>query len=76
MAGPSPLLRAGRYVAVAWNFVGTILAGAVVGFLVDRWLGWAPVGVMAGTILGAAGGFVQLIHVLRRLDRVGDRPEP
>jgi F0F1-type ATP synthase assembly protein I len=56
--------------------VGTILAGAVVGFLVDRWLGWAPVGVMTGTILGAAGGFVQLIHVLRRLDHVDGRPEP
>jgi hypothetical protein len=31
---------------------------------------------MTGTILGAAGGFVQLIYVLRRLDRVDDRPEP
>lgn len=70
MAAPSPALRFGRSVALFWDFVGTILAGAVVGWLVDRQFGTEPYGILGFLLLGVAGGFVRLVSQLRRLDRL------
>ena len=50
MAPPGPFLRAGRYVAVAWEFVGTIAAGAVVGWLLDQRV--IPFATVANAVLG------------------------
>jgi ATP synthase protein I len=62
-------LRFGRSVALYWDFVGTVLAGAVVGWLVDRWFDTEPYATLAFLILGVIGGFVRLVSSLRRLDR-------
>jgi F0F1-type ATP synthase assembly protein I len=62
----------GRYAvltALVYDFIGTIGAGALVGWLVDRYAGTGPYLAMAGTLLGAVGGFVRLFAGLRRLDR-------
>jgi len=63
---PSPLVRYGRYGAVAFEFSGTIAAGAVVGYLIDRWLHTEPYGVTLCT----------LILLLRRFDQLDRETEP
>ena len=67
---PAPLVRFARYGAVAFEFSGTIAAGTFFGWLIDRWLGSAPWGVAGGTLVAVVGGFVRLIEVLRRFDRI------
>jgi len=73
---PSPLVRYGRYGAVAFEFSGTIAAGAVVGYLVDRWLHTEPYAVTLCTLLAVTGGFVRLILLLRRFDQLDRETEP
>jgi ATP synthase protein I len=67
---PNSVLRFGRSFALFWDFVGTVLAGTVVGWFVDRWFGTEPYATMSFLILGVIGGFVRLVSSLRRLDRL------
>jgi ATP synthase protein I len=69
---PGPILRYGRSFALFWDFVGTVLAGAVIGWAVDRWFGTEPWAILTLMILGVVGGFVRLVAALRRLDRLDD----
>lgn len=70
MPPPGSYLRQGRYVALAFDFSGTIAAGAIAGWLIDRELGTDPYGVAGLTIIAVVGGFVRLVLELRRLDRL------
>jgi F0F1-type ATP synthase assembly protein I len=69
---PGPIVRYGRYGAVAFEFSGTIAGGAFVGWLLDDWLRTSPWALALCTVLAAVGGFIRLITILRRFDR-GDR---
>jgi F0F1-type ATP synthase assembly protein I len=73
---PGPIVRYGRYGALAFEFSGTIAGGAVVGWLVDRWLGTAPYGVTFCTLIAVVGGFVRLIQVLKRFERFDLERQP
>jgi F0F1-type ATP synthase assembly protein I len=66
---PAPIIRYARYGAVAFEFSGTIAAGVMVGWLVDRWLGSDPYGVVTMTLLAVVGGFARLIKLVRDFDR-------
>ena len=70
MRPPSPIVSYARYGAVAFEFSGTIAAGTVIGWLLDRWLGTPPYLLVFSTLAAVAGGFVRLIHILRRFDRL------
>lgn len=72
VADPGPILRFGRSFALFWDFVGTVLAGAVIGWLVDREFGTEPYGTVVLLLLGVVGGFIRLVASLRRLDRLDD----
>ena len=76
MPPQSPIVRYGRYGALAFEFSGTIAGGAVVGWLVDRWLGSTPWGVLTCTLLAVVGGFIRLITLVRRFERDDLRSEP
>jgi F0F1-type ATP synthase assembly protein I len=67
---PNTVVRFGRSFALFWDFVGTILAGAVVGFLIDRQFDTEPYGTLGLLILGVVGGFIRLVTSLRRMDRL------
>ena len=75
MPSPGPIVRYARYGAVAFEFSGTIAAGAVIGWLLDRWLGTAPYLVVVSTLAAVVGGFTRLIVILRQFDRL-DHGEP
>jgi F0F1-type ATP synthase assembly protein I len=50
-----------------------MLVGVAIGFVVGNWLdkkyGWSPWGVMAGTMLGLAGGMYLLIKDAIRINK-------
>jgi ATP synthase protein I len=72
MPDPNSILRFGRSFALFWDFVGTVLAGALVGWLIDRTFDTEPYATLVLIILGVAGGFVRLVRSLRRLERLDD----
>jgi ATP synthase protein I len=72
LPSPGTIVRYGRALAIVYEFAGTLAAGAVIGWLLDRWLGTAPWAVVVCTLVAVVGGFVRLITVLRRFDD-GDR---
>src|SRR5438132_11683069 len=76
MTQTNPFVRAGWYTALGINFSGTIAGGAAVGWMIDRWLGSAPLALLTCTVLGLVGGFVWLVHVLRRFKRWAPGPGP
>jgi F0F1-type ATP synthase assembly protein I len=73
---PGPIVRYGRYGAVAFEFSGTIAGGAVAGWLLDRWLDSAPYGVTFCTLVAVVGGFIRLIQVLKRFERFDLQRQP
>ena len=73
MADHGPILRFGRSFALFWDFVGTVLAGAVIGWFIDSRFDTEPYATLGLMILGVVGGFIRLVHSLRRLDRIDDR---
>ena len=72
MPPPRSVLRFGRSFALFWDFVGTVLAGAVVGYLIDKKFDTEPYWTLGLLILGVVGGFVRLVAALRRMDRIDD----
>ncbi|WP_041855509.1 AtpZ/AtpI family protein [Candidatus Korobacter versatilis] len=52
-----------RYSQIAFIIPGAVVAGLILGALVDKWLHthWAYI---AGVIVGAVGGFIQLVRTL------------
>jgi F0F1-type ATP synthase assembly protein I len=72
VAEPGPILRFGRSFALFWDFVGTVLAGAVIGWLIDSRFDTEPYGTLGLLILGVIGGFIRLVGSLRALDRADD----
>jgi F0F1-type ATP synthase assembly protein I len=72
----TPLVRYGRYGALAFEFSGTIAAGSIIGYYLDRWLGSQPYATILCTLSAVVGGFVRLIQILRRFDRQDRGAEP
>ena len=66
-SGPLRFARGGSLV---FEFTGTIGGGALVGWFLDSKLGTDPWLLMFCTILGAVGGFVRLIRMLRRFEDI------
>ena len=44
------------------SFFGSIVAGLLIGYFVDRWLGTDPWGIIICTLVGAYSGFMRLWH--------------
>lgn len=53
-------------------FLNSILAGTLVGFLADRWLGTDPWLVITGILIGAYSGFMRVWHFSKRLEEMAD----
>jgi F0F1-type ATP synthase assembly protein I len=76
LPNPGPIVRYGRYGALAFEFSGTIAAGSVVGWLIDRWLGSDPWALVVCTLLSVVGGFIRLVVIVRRFERDDLQSEP
>jgi ATP synthase protein I len=65
----SPMAVAGELMAVAFEFIGTILAGVFIGWLADRWLSTEPWILIGSTLFGIGAGFYRMIVILRHFER-------
>lgn len=65
----SSFVRYAKYGAVAWEFVGSIVAGVFLGYGLDRYFGTDPWLVLAMTIAGTVIGFYRMVQILRRFER-------
>jgi ATP synthase protein I len=59
--------KAGIAYAAAFSLFGAVVAGLLVGWLLDRWLGTKPWLLVAGVTLGSIAGFYELIRAASRL---------
>lgn len=53
---------------VTGSFLESILAGFLIGYLLDRWLDTGPWPIVVGIALGAYSGFVKLWRYSKRLE--------
>ena len=73
---PSPERRSGglwirlaQLTSVAYEFLGSILAGALLGYFFDRHFETAPWGLIGLTLLGTTTGLYRMVVTLRQLER-------
>jgi len=50
------------------NLVGSVLAGWLLGFLVDSWLNTEPWSVIIGILLGSYSGFMRMWHYSKKME--------
>lgn len=50
------------------SFVSSILAGALLGYLADLWLGTDPWLVVVGIVVGSYSGFMRMWHYSKRIE--------
>ena len=60
------LANAGRYGALGFEFAGTVVAGVLVGYYVDGYLGTAPLFTLLLTLSGMGGAVYRLLWSLKR----------
>lgn len=66
----------GKALAIGLDFFFVGAAGAVLGWLIDRWLGTDPFGLLIGLAVGFLGGTFRLVHRLGREDAKQRPPRP
>ena len=57
------------YSSLGFIVPAAAVAGYGIGWLADRWLHTSPVLSIVITMLGAAGGFLELLQMLKRAER-------
>jgi F0F1-type ATP synthase assembly protein I len=59
--------KSGLAYAAAFSLFTAVVAGLIVGWVLDRWLGTGPWLLVAGIVLGAVTGFYQFIRISSKL---------
>jgi ATP synthase protein I len=59
----------GRTAEAAWEASLSVIAGAGIGYLLDRWLGSAPWGMVGFVVLGTAAAFRRLLLLAKAADK-------
>jgi F0F1-type ATP synthase assembly protein I len=67
--GSNLWVRLGQLTSVAYEFLGSILVGALLGYFFDRHFETAPWGLIALTLFGTSTGLYRMVVTLRRFDR-------
>lgn len=65
----SSLSEAGKAWGMAFDFMGTVLVGILLGWLLGRWLGSMPAFVLGGLALGLVSAFVRIVRATQRAER-------
>ena len=62
-----------RGLRLSSELVGGVLVGAVIGYMLDRWLGLSPWGFIVFVLLGFVAGMLNLMRAAGFLAAPGDR---
>ena len=60
--------KSGLAYAAAFSLFGAVVAGLLVGWLLDRWLGTRPWFLVGGLVLGAAAGLYEFVRTSSKLN--------
>jgi ATP synthase protein I len=60
---------AAPYISAVWKMVGGAVVGVLGGYLMDRWLGTTPWGLVGLSVVGICVGFYGFIHEMTRLGK-------
>lgn len=75
MKHETPNQLVGRAVSEGWihggSFLGSILSGALLGYLADMWLGTDPWLVVVGILLGCYSGFMNMWRWSKEIEEAG-----
>ena len=63
----------GLYTSLGFILPAGALTGCAGGWLLDRWLHTSPVLTIVMGFVGAAGGFVEVLRILGRVERDADK---
>ncbi len=66
------LAQVGIYTSLGFVLVGGIAGGYFLGWLLDAWLGTAPIFSLVIAVTGFAGGFIEVLRILQRLEKRGN----
>jgi F0F1-type ATP synthase assembly protein I len=73
---PSGLIAFAKGWGVAFDFIGTIFGGLILGYAFDAWRGTSPAGVLIGLGIGFAAALVRIIRrTLREEARTARKPK-
>ena len=64
--------QVGFYTSLGFILPAGALAGAAAGWLLDHWLHTSPVLALVMGFLGAGGGFLELLRILKRAEKDAD----
>lgn len=56
----------GKALAIGLDFLFSIAAAGLLGYLLDRWQGWSPAGLLIGLGVGFAAATVRMLSRLNR----------
>jgi ATP synthase protein I len=59
--------KSGLAYAAAFSLFTAVVAGLILGWVLDRWLGTRPWLLVSGIVLGAVTGFYQFIRISSKL---------
>ena len=63
---PNDWRQLGLAASLGLVLVAATAIGAGLGWLLDRWLGWAPWGMTVGLLVGVAAGFLEIFRLVMR----------
>jgi F0F1-type ATP synthase assembly protein I len=61
--------RIGLYTSLGFILPASAVAGYILGWYLDGWLRTAPVLAVVMAMLGAAGGFIEVLHLVTRAEK-------
>lgn len=65
----------GKALAIGLDFLFTIGAAGLLGWLLDRWQGWSPYGLLIGLLIGFIAATARIIQRTSSDDRHRNRPK-
>jgi len=65
----------GFYTSLGFILPAGAVGGFGIGWLIDDWLHTAPVVAIVMTLLGAAGGFMEVLRILKRAEKDAGRDD-
>jgi len=65
--GQSQLEKAGRFVALGTEFGVTVVAGVVLGYYLDEWLGTSPLFLLVVSLAAFGASVYRMVAMLKKM---------
>ena len=74
--GSSNASGLGQALRLSAEFISGVIAGGIVGWLIDLWLGVSPFGFIVGLLLGFGSGMLNMLRASGEMNRRSDPTPP